>query len=303
MKTLPGWRDAERSLRAAADRYGSLAGWAAERWWPLHWDTDPMVKVLDDAMRRCAPTTLLGRMTQDELEQAISHRTPQRAVTRCLESKIDDAPMAALVVRRLRVLAPTAWLADPRREVEALRRATVAMLRPNHALTILRCILNGWPTSARMGAEVRRSCVFGCAGEDDTLRHYLQCVVLWTHVAAVTGAPATLRAAARLGLAEAYAPCEAIPPLLLAAGVFTTLVFGDASIADAARRAVRAPQADSDAGRLHELVNDVWRSVSAFIGGPPEPPARAAGGGGRAARGRRREGARRMEQRRDVVRA
>lgn len=173
-KTLPRWRDAERPLKPAAERYGSLAGWATGRLWPLHWDTEPMAKEIAETLDRRAPTSMVGRMTDEEVRAALESPAPQRAVVRCFDTKVDAQPFADLVAR-LAALAPGSQaprLADAR---ERLRQTTVHMLRPNHTLMVLRSILNGWATSARVGAERRRSCAFGCEDGDDTVAHYLRC--------------------------------------------------------------------------------------------------------------------------------
>jgi len=50
------------------------------------------------------------------------------------------------------------------------------------AQQLLRTWANGWTTSWRINEVSALDCIFGCAGEQDDLCHYLFCPVLWSAI-------------------------------------------------------------------------------------------------------------------------
>lgn len=51
-------------------------------------------------------------------------------------------------------------------------------------MTLLKSWVNAWCTTTRYSEAVEWPCIFGCIEEDDSLRHYLQCPLLWSRVSA-----------------------------------------------------------------------------------------------------------------------
>ena len=43
----------------------------------------------------------------------------------------------------------------------------------------LRTVCNGWCTTTRMHEAITWPCIFGCTGDTDAIRHYMECPVLW----------------------------------------------------------------------------------------------------------------------------
>ena len=48
------------------------------------------------------------------------------------------------------------------------------------AIAWLKTVTNGWCTSDRMHEHVKLPCIFGCKGAPDNLKHYLECLILWS---------------------------------------------------------------------------------------------------------------------------
>ena len=60
-------------------------------------------------------------------------------------------------------------------------------LLPSHAaMTVLKTVANAWTTRSRLHSVEQWSCIFGCECED-RLRHYLQCPVAMSALAAALG--------------------------------------------------------------------------------------------------------------------
>ena len=49
--------------------------------------------------------------------------------------------------------------------------------------------MSGWVTSERMHHDVRPTCIFGCEGQKDNLKHYLECPSLWNPIFANVSLP------------------------------------------------------------------------------------------------------------------
>jgi hypothetical protein len=85
--------------------------------------------------------------------------------------------LPGLIVKRLRVLDPFVSL-PAFFDFETLR--SDLMVYPQYIIfTIIRSWANGWTTTHRMHEPVKLTCLFGCTGCKDELRHYLECDRLW----------------------------------------------------------------------------------------------------------------------------
>ena len=54
--------------------------------------------------------------------------------------------------------------------------------KPHVRMCILKTWCNGWTTSERMHHGDKRTCIWGCVGEQDSLQHYIQCNRLWNPI-------------------------------------------------------------------------------------------------------------------------
>ena len=64
----------------------------------------------------------------------------------------------------------------------------------------LKSVSGGWNTTIRMHEEIKWSCIFGCLDEQDCLRHYLVCPVLWTIANSILGGEDSISVGERLCL-------------------------------------------------------------------------------------------------------
>jgi len=53
-------------------------------------------------------------------------------------------------------------------------------LPPSIAIHWLKTVSNAWCTTSRMHESSSLPCIFGCAGQEDRLSHYMHCITLWS---------------------------------------------------------------------------------------------------------------------------
>ena len=62
---------------------------------------------------------------------------------------------------------------------------------PQVATCFLKTVINSWYTTHRMGEVPRLTCIFGCPGQEDNLKHYLVCEHMWTLAVSACALPAS----------------------------------------------------------------------------------------------------------------
>ncbi len=188
--TITSWPQCYDLLRDAALEHIPYM-WVQSLYWPAHCDSPAIAATLSDAARGLPSHTVLGRIlpdivkdvraTLDASRPADDHQPPPRVrVQKILTQKLQEALYAdsvhELITRRLHILCPS--LRPEVMDFDDLR-AFMRTSSPAWSTAILKTWANAWTTSVRLHLDPRRSCLFGCAGADDDLSHYVTCPRMW----------------------------------------------------------------------------------------------------------------------------
>ena len=152
---------------------------------PTNWDTPPIAATLFDASRGFPEHLLLGHVLpiiirraqqMTRLTLAGEKIKLQQFVDRELRQSLYPDSIPLLLKRCLHAHWPC--IEDENLVIENLK-SFVACLCTAWATSILKTWAHAWTTSSRMHERAVHPCLFGCAGQQDDLHHYLRCSRLW----------------------------------------------------------------------------------------------------------------------------
>ena len=181
-KTIQGWEDMVDALQANAQEFLPAVQVFEGLLSPEHWDSTPMVMNLFEAKLKFKNMPRHGQRLTEALQNPLGHLKLQSKAYKCILPAVHPGNTSNVIVGRLCRMLPQCELQlksiDIAPALEELRR-----LRKSHvAMCILKTWCNGWITSERMHRDVRHTCIFGCRGEKDNLRHYVSCNRLWNPI-------------------------------------------------------------------------------------------------------------------------
>ena len=116
---------------------------------------------------------------------------PLLQIHSCIAGHILDKNMwVPFINEKLAVLGATSTEELPvTRELWCCLCQVIRKEPPQVATCFSKTVINSWYTTHRMGEVPRLSCIFGCPGKEDNLKHYLCCEPMWTLAVSACGLP------------------------------------------------------------------------------------------------------------------